>query len=141
MKPNEYILKKDYDTNIITKYGSYTNELKPKVIYLRSKAKITPAINKQSFEESIDLIKSDFLEYVNERIIKSKYIDNSYLSNIDISSKSVKYGKVSFLRYDLYLKPKVRNTLEKNQVIIEKLLKKFDIRLVKLLNKCNINCV
>lgn len=137
----EFILKKPHEANIVTKYGSYLNEIKPKVIYLRTKAKITPTIDKISFEENINLIKEDFLNYIEKEILRNKHLHNTYLSNIDISSKSVKYGKISFLRYDLYLKPIITKTLQKNQLLFTRLSIKIDKKLIKLLKKHKINCI
>lgn len=137
----EYILEKEHEINLITKYGSYLSENKPKVIYLRTKAKITPIIEKVSFEENINSIKEEFLKYIEKEVLKNKYLHNTYLSNIEISSKSVKYNKISFLRYDLYLKPKIKNTLQQNQQFFTKLSLKFDKKLISLLKKNKINCI
>lgn len=137
----EYVLEKDYCKSIITKYGSYSDENKPKVIYLRTKAKIEPLTEKMTFENDIDNIKKEFLIYINKEILKNKSLQDTYLSNIEISSKSVKFGKVSFLRYDLYLKPRVIRTLEKNIKSFTKLSSKFDKKLIKLLKKQGINCI
>ena len=59
--------------------------------------------------------------------------NNDYLFNIDISSKSVKYGKVSFLRYDVYLKPTKLRTIKENRFRFQQLSTKFDKKLEKLL--------
>lgn len=139
MPNNEIVLIKD--NKFITKYGSPTKEEKPKVLYIRSKAKITPFTEKISFETDIENIKYAFLKYIDIEVKKNKNFHDKYLSNIDISSKSVSYGKVSFLRYDVYLKPIIQKTLIGNKKLFEKISNKLDKKLDKLLNKYGICCV
>lgn len=139
MSFNEILLTKN--NKIVTKYGTTTKAEKPKVLYLRSKAKITPSLEKSSFEDEIDIIKDDFLKYIDAQVKKNKNLDNKYLSNIDISSKSVAHGKVSFLRYDLYLKPVVQKSLIDNKKLFESLSVKLDNKLNKLLNNYGLSCV
>ncbi len=136
---NEIIL--DKNNKIITKYGSPTTEDKPKVLYIRSKAKITPFINKLSFETDINNIKNTFLKYIDTQIKKNKNFNNKYLSNIDMSSKSITHGKISFLRYDVYIKPIKQKTLMDNKKLFERFSYKLDQKLDKLLNKYGICCV
>lgn len=137
----EYILEKNEGNTIITKYGTHLNAIKPNVIYLRSKAKIRPLIDKDTFEKEIIKIKNDFNKYVEKQVINNKMLYNNFLSSIDISTKSVKYGKISFLRYDVYLKPVIIDTLEKNIPLFNNLINKIDKKLIKLLLKNNIECI
>ena len=130
---NDVILKKN--NNFVTKYGTTCKSLKPSVLYLRTKTKITPIVDKNTYENDIIDIKNKFTEYVDKRIKKSKYFDNNYIFNIDISSKSIKYGKTSFLRYDVYLKPIVRKSVNDNMKLYSEYSVAFDKKLIKLLNK------
>lgn len=138
---NELILKKEYCNNIVTKYGSYDTNTKPKVIYLRTKAKITPTINKTSFEEGIINVKNNFINYIKDVIVKNINLEDNHISSIDISEKSVRYGKISFLRYDVYIKLRSPKPLIKNFKFFSKLSEKFDKKLIKLLKKENISCI
>lgn len=129
----DIILQKE--NNFITKYGTTCRSLKPSVLYLRTKTKITPIVDKNTYENDIIDIKNKFTEYVDKRIKKSKYFDDNYIFNIDISSKSIKYGKTSFLRYDVYLKPIVRKSVNDNMKLYSEYSEAFDKKLIKLLNK------
>lgn len=129
------------NNNFITKYGTTCNGLKPSVLYLRTKAKITPFIEKSSFEEDIEKIKSEFLNYIDKNIKKNNFFDKNYIINIDISSKSVTYGKISFLRYDIYLKPKIKKSINDNEKLFFNYSAKLDNKLSKLLNKSGIKCI
>lgn len=139
MTYNEVTLHKD--TKFITKYGTTSEGKYPSVLYMRSKAKITPLEKKASYEDEITNVKEQFMEYVGEQIRKSKQFGNSHLCNIDISSKSVSHGKVSFLRYDVYLKPIKRQTFEASKKQFTVFSTRLDKKLDKLLNKYGMACV
>lgn len=136
MFKNEIILEKD--GKFITRFGSTLEVERPSVIYLRTKSKITPLTEKKKYDNEVNAIKNKFTSFVEKTIKKSKSVDNVYLFNIDISSKNLKYGKVSFLRYDVYLKPTKIRTIEENRFRLQQLSIKFDRKLEKLLNS---NCI
>ena len=130
---NDVILKKN--NNFVTKYGTTCKSLKPSVLYLRTKTKITPIVDKNTYEDDIIDVKNKFTEYIDKRIKKSKHFDNNYIFNIDISSKSITYGKTSFLRYDIYLKPLNKKSISDNMKLYSEYSEAFDKKLLKLLNK------
>lgn len=138
MFKNEVILEKD--GKFITRFGSTLEVERPSVVYLRTKSKITPLTEKKEYDTEVNIVKDKFTSFVKETIEKSKSVNNDYLFNIDISSKSVKYGKVSFLRYDVYLKPTKVRTIEENRFRLQQLSTKFDRKLEKLLNSNSIIC-
>lgn len=138
MFKNEVILEKD--GKFITRFGSTLEVERPSVVYLRTKSKITPLIEKKEYDTEVNIVKNKFTSFVKEIIEKSKSVNNDYLFSIDISSKSVKYGKVSFLRYDVYLKPTKQRTIEENRFRLQQLSTKFDRKLEKLLNSNHIIC-
>ena len=138
MHDNE--IKLDKKNNFVTIYGSTLNQAKPSVIYLRTKSKITPVIEKNKYDVEVNDVKNKFTTFVRDSITKSKSVENDYLFNIDISSKSVKYGKMSFLRYDLYLKPTKRQTLDGGLYRMKQLSMKMDKKLEKLLNSNHMIC-
>ena len=138
MSKNELTLEKS--GKFITRYGSTIESEKPNVVYLRTKSKITPTKQQKEYDKEVDAVKEKFTKFVHQTIQTSKSVNNDYLFNIDISSKSVKYGKVSFLRYDVYLKPMKRRTIEENKFRIQQLSIKLDNKLERLLNSNNIIC-
>lgn len=138
MSKNEITLKKD--GKFITRYGSTLETEQPTVVYLRTKSKITPSINKKEYDTEVVEIKNRFSTFVEDSIKKCKSVHDDFLFNIDISSKSVRYGKVSFLRYDLYVKPYKVRTIEENRFRLQQLSTKLDKQLEHLLNRNNIIC-
>lgn len=138
MSKNEITLKKD--GKFITRYGSTLETEQPTVVYLRTKSKITPSINKKEYDTEVVEIKTHFSTFVEDSIKKCKSVHDDFLFNIDISSKSVRYGKVSFLRYDLYVKPYKVRTIEENRFRLQQLSTKLDKQLEQLLNTNNIIC-
>ena len=71
----EYNLKDDGHTKIKSKYGTlYKNN--PEIIYIRSRASITPTIKKKDFSEEIILIKRFFEKNVKNIIYASNDFDN-----------------------------------------------------------------
>ena len=81
-------------------------------------------------------------KHLQKKTIKGikKAFKNDFLFNVDISEKSMRYGKISFLRYDIYLKPTKKRTLKENLHRIKQLSLKLDQKLEKLLNSNNIFC-
>lgn len=138
MSKNEITLKKN--GKFITRYGSTLETEQPTVVYLRTKSKITPSINKKEYNTEVVEIKTRFSTFVENSIKKCKSVHDEFLFNIDISSKSVRYGKVSFLRYDLYVKPYKVRTIEENRFRLQQLSTKLDKQLEHLLNTNNIIC-
>ena len=138
MSQNSIIL--DKQNKFITRYGRTLNEHFPSVIYLRTKSKITPTIQKKEYDYEINSVKDRFASFVKKTVLNCKSIENLFIFNIDISSKGVKYGKTSFLRYDLYVRPTKQKTLDENQFRLQQLSLKLDRELEKLLNSNNIIC-
>lgn len=139
MPKNEIIL--DKQNKFITRYGSMLDEEYPSVVYLRTKSKITPIWEKKDYNAEVTNIKAKFSEFIQKAIKQNRSVDSNYfLFNIDISSKSIGYGKQSFLRYDLYVKPCGRKTIEENKYRLCQLSTKLDKKLESLLNKDGIIC-
>lgn len=138
MLNNEITL--DKGSKFITRYGTTLDEKLPSVVYLRTKSKITPSMEMKDYNDNVIDVKDKFTSFVKKTIITNKSVNDDYLFNIDISSKSVRYGKVSFLRYDLYLKPTKSKTIEENLYRIKQLSIKLDKKLENLLNSNNIIC-
>lgn len=138
MNKNEMIL--DKQSKFITRYGSTLEDSKPLVIYLRTKSKITPLVSKKDYSDEIAMIKSKFTDFVKKTVYSSKSVLDEYLFNIDITEKSIKYGKISNLKYDIYLKPTKLKSIEENKIRLKQLSIKLDKKLEKLLNTNNIIC-
>lgn len=130
----------DKKNNFITHYGTTLSERFPSVLFLRTKSKITPLSKKAEYNSEIKSIKENFKLFVNNTITNSNNVENDYIFNVDISSKGVNFGKTSFLRYDLYVRPSKRRTVEENKNCLQQLSLKFDNELERLLNDNGITC-
>lgn len=138
MSQNAIVL--DKKNNFVTKYGSTLNEKYPSVLFLRTKSKITPIVKKKEYDVEINSVKENFTSVVRDIVLECKSVEDVYIFNLDISSKGVKYGKTSFLRYDLYVRPTKRRTIEENKYRLQQLSTKLDKHLEKLLSNNGIIC-
>ena len=138
MNKNEIKLNKQ--GNFITRYGTTLEEKEPSVVYLRTKSKITPLIKQKEYNENILKAKNEFTSFVKNYIINCDDVENMFLFNIDMSPKGVKFGKKSFLRYDLYLRPKTKLTLQDNKIKMEQISLAMDNKLEKILKNNGIIC-
>lgn len=101
----EYKLLGD-STNIKSKYGTL-DKSNPEIIYIRSKATITPVLYKKDFSDDIVLIKKSFEQSVKESIRNTNDFEDKHICTIEMSENGISYGKKSHVKYDVYLKPKV----------------------------------
>lgn len=129
------------DNNFNTKYGTTCKEVKPSIIYIKSKTRITPTIKQPSYEKEIDKIKVKLKKFIETLLNSHKSFENINIFNIEISSKSVTYKKVSHLKYDLYIKPKVKRNLENYQRLIKTLSTKINSYIIKLLTRFNLEII
>lgn len=136
--------KKEFKLNkgncFVTRYGSTLEEEHPSVVYLRTKSKITPIEKKKEYNNEIENVKKDFEIYIKKCIFNCKSVENNFMYNLDITSNSIKFGKTSFLRYDVYVKPTKKRTISQNKYRLQQLSKKIDNGLEKLLNSNGILC-
>lgn len=134
LNPEKHMLEK---TNHFVKYVS-TNNIGveyPNVVFLRAKVRITPIHKEKTYENKINNIKKSFNDYANELIKKNPLYDNEFILTIDVSEKSVSYGKISHLRYDLFVKPSKPTRMEDNISNLSFLSNKFDDKLISLFNE------
>ena len=136
--------KKDIKLNkgncFITRYGSTLEEEHPSVVYLRTKSKITPLIKQKEYNENILKAKNEFTSFAKNYILNCNDVEDMFLFNIDMSPKGIKFGKKSFLRYDLYLRPKTKLTLQDNKAKMEQISLAMDNKLEKILKNNGIIC-
>jgi hypothetical protein len=122
MDSNNKRTTKEYKLNnnvkIKTKYGTLDKN-NPEILYIRSRATITPEIKKKDFSEDIALIKRIFEKNVKTIIFESNVFENKHICNIEMSENGIAFGKKSHVKYDIYIKPKISKKLEeyKNDVI------------------------
>ena len=135
-RPTVYELNKE--NNFKTKVSTTTNDEFPNVVFLRAKVRLTPIENKKSYENEIISLKDNFRSFAMKLLDANEYYDKNYIFNIDVSEKSVKFKKTSHLRYDIYLKPKINNTLLEHKDKLKTISDKLDEMLILLFKKNNL---
>jgi len=135
-KPIVYNLEKD--NHFITKVSTNTTDEKPNVVFLRAKVKITPIEIKKTYEQDILFIKSHFEIFAKALLDSQSLYDKNYIFSIDVAEKSVKYKKTSHLKYDIFLKPKIKISLEEHRKSLKDISDILDNKLIELFKKFNL---
>lgn len=106
------------------KYGTMDKN-SPDVLYIRAKGRITPLLNKSDYSKDVTKLKNKFNTVVENNIEKFKdYFDNEkYIYSIDISEKGISFKKGSYIKFDIYVKPKEKkDIIEYNDIISDFLI-------------------
>lgn len=106
------------------KYGTMDKN-SPDVLYIRAKGRITPLLNKSDYSKDITKLKNKFNTVVENNIEKFKdYFDNEkFIYSIDISEKGISFKKGSYIKFDIYVKPKEKkDIIEYNDIISDLLI-------------------
>ena len=127
--------KKNY---FVTKVSTNTTDEYPKVVFLRTKIRITPLNDNKTYEKEILSLKNEFEEYCKNILTLNSDYDKNYIFSVDIAEKSVKYKKTSHLHYDVFLKPKNMQTLLEHKNKLEVIANKMNDKLVTLFKKYNL---
>lgn len=135
-KPIVYKLEKQ--NHFITNISTNTTDEKPNVVFLRAKVRITPIEPKKTYEQEVLSIKSDFEIFAKNLLGNQPSYDKNYIFSIDVAEKSVKYKKTSHLRYDMFLKPKVKITMEEHRNSLKDISDILDNKLIQLFRKYNL---
>ena len=128
----------DETTGLKTKYGALDKK-NPEVIYIKSRATITPKIKKRDFSDSISKLKKVFEDNVRKTMAHLTDYDKRHICTLEISENGISYGKKSRVRYDIFIKPKTVKPLEEYRDEIQKLSHIFNTDLKTLLNDNNID--
>ena len=133
VRPTVYEL--DKQNHFIAKVSTNTTDVFPEVVFLRAKVKVTPSVPNKIYENDILTIKSEFDKFSRNLLNLCSDYDKNYIFSVDISEKSVKYKKTSHLKYDVYLKPKKKMTLEEHKTKLSLISDKMDNKLIELFKK------
>jgi hypothetical protein len=133
----EYNLKDDGHTKIKSKYGTLDKN-NPEILYIRSRATITPVIKKKDFSENIISIKKHFEKNVKNIIYSSNNFEDKYICSIEMSENGISFNKKSHVKYDIYVKPKNNKNLEDYSNDIQTLTYQFNQTLANLFTENNI---
>lgn len=107
---NEYKFS-DSDSPINSTYGTALQSVRPDVVFLKGKAKFTPSEEKPNYGDSIAEVAREFAAEVKNLIKNGGIFQNRYLLTYSFSDTSIRFKKPSLLRYELTLKPIVKDTM------------------------------
>lgn len=133
----EYKLDDNNNIGIKSKYGTLDKN-NPEILYIRSRAIITPVIKKRDFSEDIALVKKEFEKNIKRIILNSNIFENKHICSIEMSENGIAFGKKSHMKYDIYVKPKENKLLEEYFDDVKNLVYVFNQNLSELLTKNNI---
>lgn len=130
---NEFKLKKIKSIN--STFGVVGNNDEISVCYLRVKAKITPTKKRVDYLDQVNKAKRIFSTEIINLLKGTNEIQKDFIFNVDISDKSMKFGKPSFLRYEIYIKPKHKTDFDSLLAYFKTLSDTIDELLNNILNK------
>lgn len=126
------------ENGFTTKYGTTISGKIPTVYYLRSKGRLTPKTKKKNYKTEVIEIKKSFGEYLKKNVGKEGLFDSNFISSIDISEKTIGFGKKSYIKYDIYLKPLKIASFEEHQQMFHDYSNHLNGYLCDLLSKYDI---
>lgn len=129
-RPFVYEYKKD--NGFIIKISTNTTDVKPSVVFLRGKVKITPSTVKKTYEEEIIELREKFEKRVRDILSRMTSYSQSYIFSVDIAEKSVKHNKTSHFHYDIFLKPLKTLEMSEHKENLLKISEKFENYLIEL---------
>ncbi len=96
-----------------TKIGS-VNRLNPVSIYVSGKAYISPVENRDEYEEDIDLLDKDLKGILRRFTASSNFVNKVFISNLELPKNSLKYGKNTYLFFQLFFSQNFSKPVCKN---------------------------
>lgn len=106
------------------------------VFYLRTKTKVTPINKQDEYSSEVRAIRKLFEEFVTKKVMETAKLEDDYIFEFKLSdSKSVRYGKISFLSYDFVLKTKSKFSIENSTEFFENFSKKLNEKLKNILER------
>lgn len=136
LKPDVYQLPKE--KGFITQISTNTTNEYVKVVFVRTKVRITPLFNEKTYETDVSKLKREFESSTLDIISNNSDYEKEFIFNVSIAEKSVQYRKNSHLHYDLFLKPKKQSTLLDNKSKLEFLSHQINDNLKDLFKKYNL---
>lgn len=78
----------------------------PSVIYIKSATKVKPNVSKTNYKKEITAMQNTFLSFVDKTVKESKLFLDEYICHFDTNKEGMTYGKNSYMKYELYVRPK-----------------------------------
>lgn len=107
--------KKLETKSFVAKVGT-TNRSNPIVIYVSGKAFITPNFEKNNYNDELIGINKLLNRKISSSLRSSQRFDDKFISEFNVASNGVSYGKKSFISFQFMLRQKKDNILKLNDV-------------------------
>ena len=119
-----------------TKIGS-VNRLNPVSIYVSGKAYISPTEDLDGYDESIDLLDHDLKAILRRYTAGNPFINKVFISNLEVPRNGLKYGKNTYLFFQLFFSQNFSNPVcksideirEKMSPGVNQVLKEFESKI------------
>ena len=119
-----------------TKIGS-VNRLNPVSIYVSGKAYISPIEDLDGYDESIDLLDHDLKAILRRYTAGNPFINKVFISNLEVPRNGLKYGKNTYLFFQLFFSQNFSNPVcksideirEKMSPGVNQVLKEFESKI------------
>ena len=123
------------------KYGALDKD-NPDIIFIRARTRVKSDHTKQTYYKEVRAIKSAFGKSVSQVLstYKTMFSEN-FLAELELSEIGLAANKSSVLKYDIYLKPRVKSDLKQFEEQIREISKIIN-KVIKIsLDKCHIELV
>ena len=128
-------IKTNDETNGFTIKCGSVNKFDPRVIYIKSRAKVTPTIERNDYSLCVSTVKAKFYEYL-ETFMPSYFqqIKEDYICTIEFSETSPRLGKISNLKYELYIVPLTTKPVNEHLELLNDITNGLNTRLKEIAN-------
>ena len=96
-----------------TRIGS-VNRLNPVSIYISGKAYISPTQETDNYDDSIDLLDADLKTILKQYTANNTFLNKVFISNLEVPKNGLKYGKNTYLFFQLFFSQNFSNPVCKN---------------------------
>ena len=100
------------------KIGS-VNRLNPVSLYVSGKAYISPIELREEYEDSIDLLDRDLKAILKRYTASNPFVNKVFISNLEVPKNGLKYGKNTYLFFQLFFSQNFNNPVCKNIDLIK----------------------
>ena len=107
------IEKKLSGNSFKAKIGSI-NRVNPVSIYVSGKAYISPVEDLENYEDAIDLLDRDLKTILKRFTGGNAFVNKVFISNLEVPKNGLKYGKNTYLFFQLFFSQNFSNPVCKN---------------------------
>ena len=96
------------------------NRLNPVSIYITGKAYINPNFDAEDYSDEIDGMDVDLKAILKRYLKGSDFLNNVFISNLEVPKNGLKYGKNTYMCFQLFFSQKFGNEVCRNMNDIKK---------------------